>query len=122
MGHTVKRLLTILLASALLAACSSVELPSLAEKEQPPYAEGIEVGKKYDYVLSTHCGIVQARIDGSWWEADPPLVNGGSPPAGWDNPMAGGTLRLLSDDRAEFVDGDRRATFRRADAPPKLCK
>jgi hypothetical protein len=119
-----KRTLVLLLAATLVAACGGSgrpEFPSLAEQAKPPYAKGVEVGKKYGYVLLTHCGIVQAQIDGTLWVADPPLVVGGNPPEGWENPMADGTLRLVSKDRAEFVDDDNRATFRRADADPEGC-
>ena len=108
-----------------VSGCGSgrVVPPTLAEQEKPPYAEGVEVGKKYDYVLHTHCGIIQAQIDGTRWEADPPLVRDvAAPPPGWGNPWTGGTLRLLSKDKAEFVDGDDRATFRRADAAPQECQ
>ena len=112
----------LVLSSALLAACRSggVEWPR-TDLEKPPYAEGVEVGKTYDYSLPTHCGILNAMIDGTMWEADPPQIDGANPPAGWDDPTAKGTLRLLSEDRAEFVHGDKRATFRRADAAPRLC-
>ena len=123
MRRSVKRLLGVLLATGLIGGCAAGQAwPSSAERQKPPYAEGVEVGTEYDYVLLTHCGVVQAQIDGTMWEADPPQVaGGGNPPQGWGNLWTGGTLRLLSHDEAEFVDGDNRARFRRADAPPRAC-
>jgi hypothetical protein len=104
------------------APLDPVDPPTLAEYQKPPYATGVVVGESYRYVLHTHCGIVQTQITGTLWEADPPqVVEGASPPPGWNNPFASGKLRLLSEDRAEFVDGDSRATFRRASATPHEC-
>jgi len=65
---------------------------------------------------------VQAQIDCSLWAADPPQVVGqGNPPAGWPNPFAEGSMRLVSENRAEFADGDNRASFRRGDVDLKQC-
>lgn len=107
-----------------LAGCSSgsVEWPSPEAHSKPPYAEGVQVGQTYHYVLPSHCGIVQAKIDGSFWEAQPPLVVGeGSPPSGWQNPLDKGRLRIESKDKAIFMAGDKRVVFKRADAPPRQC-
>jgi len=57
----------------------------------------------WPFTLRTHCGILSAWIGGRVWLADPPLTDGsGNPPAGWPNPAALGTLRELSQTRAEF--------------------
>ena len=120
----VRRVLAVVAVAALVGGCMSrpVDRPSAAEQKQPPYGVGVEVGKTYAYVLVTHCGIVQAEIDGSVWLADPPLGTMTNPPEGWDNPKADGTLRLISKDKAEFVDdGGNRAWFVRAEAAPQLC-
>ena len=118
-----KWILPVVAVAALICGCTSspVERSSATEQKQPPYGVGVQIGKTYDYVLLTHCGIVQAQIDGSVWVADPLLGTPTNPPEGWDNPTAEGTLRLLSKDRAEFVDGVNRAVFVRADAAPQLC-
>jgi hypothetical protein len=55
------------------------------------------------YRLYTHCGIVWARIDSTFWRADPPLSDGsGNPPAGWGNPYQDGTLVRISPTTARF--------------------
>lgn len=56
------------------------------------------------YVLLTHCGIDEARIGDTYYEADHPLLVDYGPPAGWDNPEQTGTMTLLSSSRAVFRD------------------
>jgi cytochrome oxidase Cu insertion factor (SCO1/SenC/PrrC family) len=57
----------------------------------------------WPFTLRTHCGVLSAWIGGRVWLADPPLTDGsGNPPPGWPNPAARGTLRQLSQARAEF--------------------
>ena len=118
----------LLLASA-AAACSglrsddeAVEFPGRPERQGPPYAGAVRVGETYDdYVLYTHCGITHAEIDGGLWRADPPLVENGSPPEGWNNPLTEGTLTIESEDRAKFESGGQIAYFERADIEPPQC-
>lgn len=118
-----------LLLATTAAGCSgfrsgddAVEFPSPQERRRPPYDEGIRVGETYDdYVLHTHCGVTHAEIDGTFWEADPPLVENGSPPEGWSNPSAEGTLTIESEDRAEFESDGQIAYFERADVQPPPC-
>ncbi len=98
------------------------DYPSPAVLAKPPYAAGTRVGVDYEYVLVTHCGINNAPIDGIYWAADPELTDGsGNPPTGWRNPLAKGTLRLVSKDRARFEADGKTAFFRRAQATPGSC-
>jgi hypothetical protein len=61
--------------------------------------------KATSYLLYTHCGIDDARINGGWYQARPPLSDGsGNPPAGWGNPYQQGTIRITSGREAEFSD------------------
>jgi hypothetical protein len=56
-------------------------------------------------LLLTHCGIDEARIGSSYFEAVQPLSDGqGNPPAGWGNPFQPGTVTLLSPTEARFQD------------------
>jgi hypothetical protein len=63
----VEWILAVVAAAALVGACRSnpVEHPSAMGQKRPPYGRGVEVGKTYDYVLVTHCGIVQAQSTGA---------------------------------------------------------
>jgi len=64
-----------------------------------------EVGVPYALDLSTHCGVLGTDVGGTWFAADPPLVEGpGNPPAGWGNPYQPGTLTLTSSDEGLFTD------------------
>jgi hypothetical protein len=64
-----------------------------------------EVGVPYAVDLLTHCGIVGTDIGGTWFAAEPPMVDGsGNPPPGWGNPYQRGTLTLLAADEAVFRD------------------
>src|SRR5215207_7211510 len=68
------RMLAVLAVAALFGCGSGspARAPD-ADRMQPPYGPGLEVGRTYDYVLLTHCGIIQTQIDGTMWLADPPL-------------------------------------------------
>lgn len=64
-----------------------------------------QVGVPYALDLYTHCGVRGTDVGGTWFAADPPLVEGpGNPPAGWGNPYQPGTLTLASADEAVFTD------------------
>ncbi|MFW6174832.1 MAG: hypothetical protein ACOC5K_03560, partial [Chloroflexota bacterium] len=57
------------------------------------------------YTLYTHCGVRRAHFDGRDWIADPVLDDGDrNPPPGWGNPHDTGTMTLLSEDSARFVN------------------
>jgi len=65
----------------------------------------VEPGVAYPFDLYTHCGIYGADVGGTWFAADPPLVEGpGNPPAGWGNPFQQGTLTRESADEVVFRD------------------
>jgi hypothetical protein len=74
--------------------------------EAPPGAlilpAPVAVGVQYPFDLYTHCGVLGADLDGSWFAADPPLVDGYGPPAGWGDPYQRGTLTLLTQAEAVF--------------------
>ncbi len=77
---------------------------SCPPSDAPPCGPGAEIGKRYSYILHTHCGIRSVHFDGRWWVADPILrFNGGHPPPGWDNPKARGKIELIAQDRARFT-------------------
>lgn len=73
--------------------------------DEPPYGPGVEVGKTYDYVLYTHCGIEWARLDGVWWHANPLNDGNANPPPGWGNPYDAGELQVLDDRTATYRGG-----------------
>lgn len=88
--------------------------PQARQFNEAPYGPGAEVGKTYDYLLLTHCGIKWARIDGVWWETDPLNDGSGNPPPGWDEPWDAGELKILDHDTAIYRGGpDAQVQFRR---------
>lgn len=124
MAPRILLLLGLVTASALGCSRSadSVTFPTVEERRQPPYAQGVVVGEEYeDYVLHTHCGVTHAEIDGTFWEAAPPQAVEASPPPGWGNPLTEGTLTIEDDHTATFESGDVSARFTRADAQPPRC-
>lgn len=60
------------------------------------------------FTVYTHCGVENARIDGQWWHAKPPLYNQdqSGPPKGWGDPHQDGTLTMVATDRAVFKTWD----------------
>ena len=64
-----------------------------------------EVGATVPFELYTRCGILGAYLDGVWFAAETPLVEGGAnPPAGWGDPYQAGTLTRESADTAVYRD------------------
>lgn len=124
------RLFTLALAVLALSGCSlwslaedeeTVALPGAGricgpDLQQLPCGSGVVQGAPYTFQLLTHCGIEYAYFDGRYWAADPPLSDGsGNPPAGWNNPIARGTMALEGDDAAVFrADSGQEARFRPA--------
>lgn len=91
-------LLMTLSGALLLAGCASADHSTAAGGVSPPPATT-------PYSLYTHCGIIDARIDGKWYQAAPPLSGGsGNPPAGWGNPYQEGVIRKVSATEAIFTD------------------
>ena len=91
--------------------------------EDPPWTEGIEVGRTYEYSVNAHCGVHVARIDGTNWRADPVIDDGmGNPPRGWEVLSGVGSLRILDGDTALFTNGGRSVRFVRDQLPdPPPC-
>jgi hypothetical protein len=57
------------------------------------------------YRLYTHCGIDEAKIGATFYEAVTPLHDGAhNPPAGWGNPYQEGTMTITSATEAVFRD------------------
>ena len=57
------------------------------------------------FQLYTHCGIDEARIGTTYYEAVPRLDDGhGNPPNGWGNPYQDGTMTVTSNTTAVFTD------------------
>ena len=95
--------------------------PALAESERA------EVGVSYRFQLPTHCGVEYAFFDDRWWNASTQLYENQArmdPPPGWGNPTEFGTMRLLSQDEAQFVgDSGNKAHFasRSEGSPGTTC-
>lgn len=85
--------------------------PSGCSEDPPskPVNAALEAGRPQAHELYTHCGIYKTEFEGKTWYAAPPLVVNGNPPAGWDNPYAAGTFRVLSEKEAVFVSQTGRA-------------
>ncbi|MDH6439423.1 hypothetical protein M2158_007964 [Streptomyces sp. SAI-144] len=72
-------------------------------------------GQEIPFDLYTHCGIDEARIGSTYFEAEVPLSDGsGNPPDGWDNPTQRGTMTLKSETEAVFTDGAGHEVYFRA--------
>lgn len=57
------------------------------------------------YDLYTHCGIDEARVGSTYFEAVSPFADGsGNPPDGWGNPTQRGTMTLKPGGKAVFTD------------------
>jgi hypothetical protein len=84
----------------------------------------LQVGVAYPVDLLTHCGIRGLDLDGVWFAAEPPLVEGGNPPPGWNNPDQRGTVTLLTHDQAVFRDDAGHEVQLQAaeSARPPLCQ
>ena len=96
----------------------------------PPWAEGAEIGRSYDYVLSIHCGVGTTLIDGRSFYTDTIKSSTGPTPEWLEHGYRGGdsvigTVTLTNRDTAVFEGGPEPITFT-ADPPPgyipQLCK
>lgn len=78
------------------------------------------------FMVYTHCGVENTRIDGRWWHAKPSLYDekGGGPPAGWGDPYQEGTLTVESADRAVFEALGQQVVFVPApdNEPVRVCR
>lgn len=90
--------LALTLAAGLLTACAQADEGADAVRATPS-------GRTIPFDLYTHCGIDEARIGSTYFEAETPLSDGsGNPPEGWNNPTQHGTMTLKSDTEALFTD------------------
>ncbi|MGP3983545.1 hypothetical protein [Streptomyces sp. KR80] len=88
----------IALAAGVLTGCATADENAEAGRAAPP-------GRMIPFDLYTHCGIDEARIGSTYFEAKTPLSDGsGNPPQGWDNPTQRGTMTLKSETEAVFTD------------------
>jgi hypothetical protein len=103
---------------------------SAADSAAEAAAAPLAVGETVPFELYTHCGVLGAYVDGVWFAAQSPLVEGGplvpggaNPPAGWGNPYQAGTLTLETADTAVFRDdaGHEVRLSRAPDQEPPPC-
>jgi hypothetical protein len=108
------------------AGGSTADSATAAEAAAPPPA----IGETVPFELYTHCGVLGTYLDGVWFAADTPLVEGGplaaggaNPPPDWGNPYQAGTLTLESADTAVFRDdlGHEVRLTAAPDAAPPPC-
>ncbi|SEE23281.1 hypothetical protein [Streptomyces sp. TLI_105] len=84
--------------AGLLTGCAKADEGAKAVRASPSV-------RTLPFDLYTHCGIDEARIDSTYFEAETPLSDGsGNPPEGWDNPTQRGTMTLTSETEAVFTD------------------
>jgi hypothetical protein len=93
-------------AAVLLGACSNGTGTHVGKADRRSSTVAAAAGRSArPYVLYTHCGIDEARIDNHYYEAVHPLNDGsGNPPTGWGNPYQQGTITLVSPAEALFRD------------------
>lgn len=98
-------LLVVGAAVAVIAAPGSPR--RLLARSMPDTDSGrVESGADYRFTVYTHCGLDgRIEFDGSSWDyAGPgaPDDGSGNPPPGFDNPFDRGTMKLISEDVAEY--------------------
>ncbi|WP_228990290.1 hypothetical protein [Streptomyces sp. DH8] len=85
-------ILALTLAAGLLTGCTQAD-------------EDADAVRTIPFLLYTHCGIGEALIGSTYYEAEKPLSDGsGNPPEGWDNPFHKGTMTLKTETEAVFTD------------------
>jgi hypothetical protein len=89
----------VVIAVGVLAVPSSP--PPVAPVTQVPPPPPTPPAVPYD--LYTHCGVDEARIGETYYEAETPFGDGSSPP-GWGDPYQHGTMTALSPTEAVFHD------------------
>ncbi|MBX9420932.1 hypothetical protein K4902_00670 [Streptomyces lateritius] len=91
-GRAGKIILALTLAAGVLTGCTQA-------------AGDVNTGRTIPFDLYTHCGIKEAWIGSTYFEAEAQLSDGsGNPPQGWDNPFQRGTMTLASETEAVFTD------------------
>ncbi|MEO3977883.1 hypothetical protein [Streptomyces sp. CAU 1734] len=95
-------------AAVILSGCSASDAGrpgSAPPAGKTPGATASPSGRTIPFTLSTHCGIEEALVGETYFEAVKPLDDGsGNPPAGWDNPSQQGRMTLVSPEKAVFTD------------------
>ncbi|MFF7643894.1 hypothetical protein [Streptomyces canus] len=92
------------LAVTVLVGCTKADEDAMPVRATPSGRVTPSV-RTIPFDLYTHCGIDEARIGSTYFEADPPLSDGsGNPPEGWGNPIQHGTMTLKSATEAVFTD------------------
>jgi hypothetical protein len=98
-GQILRALAGLALAAGLLSCSAGAEAGA-----QTTAATASPV-RSVPFDLYTHCGIDEALVGTTYFEAETPLDDGsGNPPEGWDNPSQRGTMTLTSRTRAVFTD------------------
>ncbi|MFI7089200.1 hypothetical protein ACIBUR_37085 [Streptomyces anulatus] len=93
-----KIIFALMLAAGVLTGCSQADESADAARATPSV-------RTVPINLYTHCGIDDARIGSTYYEAVTPLSDGnGNPPKGWDNPFHSGTMTLKNETEAVFTD------------------
>ncbi|MER7723153.1 hypothetical protein [Streptomyces sp. NPDC096323] len=110
------RYVVALLAAGALTGCGTTEEAGPAARATPsaqgtptaratPSAQGAPGVRTIPFELLTHCGIDEALVGGTYFEARTPLSDGsGNPPEGWGNPTQHGTMTVTSGAEAVFTD------------------
>ncbi len=100
-------------AALALAACSTA-VPASAPTPRTPSSSRAVSAYVSDFELSTYCGVREARVGDSYYEATPVLDDGqGNPPPGWSRGSTVGTMTVYADGTAHFsAPGGLEAEFR----------
>ncbi|MGW4747250.1 hypothetical protein ACWEPR_20845 [Streptomyces sp. NPDC004290] len=114
-----KTILALALTVGVLTACAQMD-------EDVNTVRAASPARTIPFDLYTHCGIEEARIGSTYFEAETPLSDGsGNPPEGWGNPTQHGTMTLKSETEAVFTDDTgHEVKFRArpgAKAPKHMC-
>ncbi len=102
--------LALVLAAGVLAGCARSDADPDTNADPSPDVTTNTTTESADpqaipFELYTHCGIDEARVGSTYYEAVDPLSDGsGNPPEGWDNPVQQGWMTVVSDTRAVFTD------------------
>lgn len=108
-GHIIVALALALVTGA-VTGCTKADGGAEAVRATPtvratPSAPATPSPRTIPFELYTHCGIDEARIGSTYFEAETPLSDGsGNPPDGWGNPTQRGTMTLKSGTEAVFTD------------------
>ncbi|MGW6392891.1 hypothetical protein ACWFR1_20805 [Streptomyces sp. NPDC055103] len=97
-------IVAVTLATEALTGCTTADAGAEAVRTTPS-VRTTPPARTLPFDLYTHCGIDEARIGSTYFEAQTPLSDGsGNPPDGWDNPTQRGTMTLTSETEAVFTD------------------